>query len=257
MLKSLTSRIKKFFASKDDKKPLPPHDFFAQIKDRRQVVTQTMLLLLKDSLNSEIQAFLANGQVDSAEKLLFHLNCVEREQAVIAAGLTTYVYRDDLDMFITRVSQNVVKIIDLAHYERKIPKEQSDKIQAVKDLFDEVYIVFTDYTGREERKVEKKEQAKDPIAFGTFKTKDNRIWNHRFYFICDWSDEFCDLTLDKYVAEMMAADHLEPAHVAPDITIAELEERIKLARHPEDQKSNDRFVTLVSLQDNAPRLDNE
>ena len=239
MLRNLISKIKRLFKNNSDKKSMPPKDFFAQIKNKRQVVTKEMLLSLKESLKGEIQTFLDNGQVDSAEKLLFHLNCVDKEQAVIAAGLTTYVYRDDLDMFITKVSQNVVKIIDLAHYERKIPKEQSDRIQTVKDLFDEVYIVFTDYTGKEERKVEKKKQAKDPIAFGAFKTKNNKVWNHRFYFICDWSDEYCDLTLDKYVAEMMATDHLEPAHVAPGITVAELEERIKLARQAEPKISDD------------------
>lgn len=248
MIKTLFNRIKQLFTGKKTEQPLPPQDFFTRIKDRRQAVTTTMMFLLKDSLKTEIQQFLDNGQVESAEKLLFHLNCVDREQKVISEGFTTFVYRDDLDTFITSVSHSVVKIIDLAHYERKIPQEQSDIIRKARPLFDEIYIVFTDYTGREERKVDKKEQAKDPIAFGAFKTTNNKIWNHRFYFLCDWTDEACDLTLDKYVSEMIAADHLEPVHVANTITVEELEERVRAARQPE--KPLDPNSVFVHLTDN-------
>jgi len=251
MFKRLLSKLKNLFKNNNNEKiVLPPQDFFAKIKDRRQSVTRSMMLTLKHSLKAEIQQFLDNGQVESAEKLLFHLNCVDREQDVIDAGFTTFVYRDDLDMFITSVSHSVVKIIDLAHYERKIPEEQSDIIRKARPLFDEIYIVFTDYTGREERKVDKKEQAKDPIAFGAFKTKNNRIWNHRFYFLCDWTDEACDLTLDKYVSEMIAADYLEPVHVATTITVAELEERVKAARKPEKPSDdNSVFVHLADTEE--------
>lgn len=185
---------------------------------------------------------------------MFHLNCINREQAVIDSGLTTYVYRDDLDAFITSVSKNVVKIIDLAHYERKIPKEQSEQIQKVKDLFDEVYIVFTDYTGVEERKVAHKDRAQDPIAFGVFKSKNNKIWNHRFYYICDWTDEYCDLTLDKFVAEMMEANYLEPVHTAVDITVEELEQRIAAAKQGVDNEQETHWITLANL---APRDNDE
>lgn len=245
MIKELWNKIKGLFVKG---KKLPPKNFFKKIKDKRQTVTKDMLNSLKDSLAAEIDGFLANGQVESAERLLFHLNCVEKEQAVIEAGLTTYVYRDDLDVFITQVMNNVVKIIDLAHYERKIPDEQSKKIQEVRDLFDEVYIVFTDYTGKEERKIKKKEQARDPIAFGAFKSKDNKVWNHRFYFICDWSDDYCDLTLDKYVTEMISKGYQEPVHVARDITVKELEQRVQLAKQKEKPlPSNSVFVHLQSV----------
>lgn len=252
MFNSLINRIKGRFSKRD--KGLPPQDFFQQIKDKQQRITLQMLVAVKASLADEIKQFLDNGQVESAARLLFHLNCINREQAVIDSGLTTYVYRDDLDVFITSVSKNVVKIIDLAHYERKIPKEQSEQIQKVKDLFDEVYIVFTDYTGVEERKVAHKDRAKDPIAFGAFKSKDNKIWNHRFYYICDWTDDYCDLTLDKFVAEMMEANYLEPVHTAADITIEELEQRIAAAKQDVNKEQETHWSTLVTL---APRDDHE
>ena len=67
-------------------------------------------------------------------------------------------------------------------------------------LFDKMYVVFTDYTKREERRVEAIKREKDPILFGTFQDTATRTVVERFYFIGDWTDEYCDLTLDKMVA---------------------------------------------------------
>lgn len=69
-----------------------------------------------------------------------------------------------------------------------------------KGIFDKMYIVFTDYTKREERRVEAIKREKDPILFGTFQDAATRTVVERFYFIGDWTDEYCDLTLDKMVA---------------------------------------------------------
>lgn len=233
----LSSLISKFRTALRGNPSLPPNDFFDKIKDSRQVVTTEMIEELKACLGKEAQQFIDNGQLLSAKRLMFHIECADREQKVIAAGINQFVYRDDLDEFITNVSQQVVKIIELEHFERKIPNDKSKEIQRVKDLFDQVYIVFTDYTGREERKVEKKRRASDPIAFGAFKSKDNKIWNHRFYFICDWEDEYCDLTLDKYVSQMVKAGYEVPVHVADEITVEELKVRYEQAKEEAKKKT--------------------
>ena len=94
-----------------------------------------------------------------------------------------------------------MKIIDLESYEREIPDEIVEIIQKVKDKFDQLYVVFTDYTGEHERKVEKERREKDPILFGAFKDKGNSVIIDRFYYLGDWIDEYCDLTLDKMVNE--------------------------------------------------------
>src|SRR5699024_9424503 len=61
---------------------------------------------------------------------------------------------------------------------------------------------FTDYTGKIERQVEKERIEKDPILFGTFQDKNSQTVIDRFYFLGDWEDEYCDLTLDKMVNKM-------------------------------------------------------
>lgn len=116
-------------------------------------------------------------------------------------GINTFVYRDDVEFYIDNVAKNTVKIIDLASYEREIPDAVVDIIAQVKDKFDQLYIVFTDYTGKVEKQVEKERRQKDPILFGVFEDTKSRSVVDRFYYIADWEDEYCDLTLDKMVNE--------------------------------------------------------
>lgn len=86
----------------------------------------------------------------------------------------------------------------MKNYPREIPDEMIDVVQKTKGLFDEFYVLFTDYSGELEKEVEKE---RDPILFGGFCTKSRDIVADRFYYLGDWIDEYCDLTLDKLVSE--------------------------------------------------------
>ena len=113
----------------------------------------------------------------------------------------------DIDFYIDIVTNSrdrvkrPVKIIELERYEREIPDEIVEVIDKTKELFDQMYIVYTDYTGKEERKIEAEQKQKDPILFGTFQNREKKVVVDRFYYLGDWVDEFCDLTLDKMVNE--------------------------------------------------------
>ena len=118
----------------------------------------------------------------------------------IVDNIDTFVYKSDVDDFIHMVDNKVVKIVELENYQRRIPEEIIQRIERCKGIFDKMYVVFTDYTKREERRVEAIKREKDPILFGTFQDTATRTVVERFYFIGDWTDEYCDLTLDKMVA---------------------------------------------------------
>ena len=51
------------------------------------------------------------------------------------------------------------------------------------------------------RKIEAEKKQKDPILFGTFQNREKKVCIDRFYYLGDWIDEFCDLTLDKMINE--------------------------------------------------------
>lgn len=51
--------------------------------------------------------------------------------------------------------------------------------------------------GKEERKIAAEKKDKDPILFGTFQDRKQKVCVDRFYYLGDWVDEYCDLTLDQ------------------------------------------------------------
>ena len=97
----------------------------------------------------------------------------------------------------------------MENYPREIPDKIVDIIAQTKDIFDQFYVVFTDYTGEVEKQVQKERRDKDPILFGSFQKNTgtnnfNRaeiVMSDRFYFLGDWVDEYCDLTMDKFLKE--------------------------------------------------------
>ena len=206
---------------------LTPQQYFNEIKDRKHVVNNEELNILYDNCLELLNKYLTTGQVSAMKKVIFHLDCIEKEREIISAGINTFVYRDDIEFYIDNVASDVVKIIDLEKYEREIPDEIVELISLVKDKFDKMYIVFTDYTGKVERQVEKERREKDPILFGTFQDNKNGIVNDRFYYIGDWIDEYCDLTLDKMMSGISRSNNKNIVHsISTPKDIVELKEQL-------------------------------
>lgn len=182
-------------------KELSPQEYFDIVKERKQHITDEQLQAVYDNCLELLSKYKITGQTAGMKKLLFHLECIEKEREIVKIGIDTFVYRDDIEFYISEVASDVVKIIDIESYEREIPDEIVEIIGQVKDKFDQLYIVFTDYTGKVERKVEAERRRKDPILFGTFLDEKTRSVIDRFYYLGDWVDEYCDLTLDKMVNE--------------------------------------------------------
>ena len=181
---------------------LTPQQYFDEIKERKHHCTDELLNRIYDNCLELLNKYKITSQKVGMRKLLFHLDCIEREREIIKTGVDTFIYRDDIEDYIENVADDAVKIIELERYEREIPDEIVEVIDKVKDKFDKLYIVFTDYTGKVERKIEKEKRAKDPILFGVLISEKNNVVVDRFYYLGDWVDEYCDLTLDKMVNEV-------------------------------------------------------
>ena len=186
---------------------LTPSEYFDFVKGRKQTVTDEDLSKVYDNCLDLLNKYKVTGQIKGMKKLIFHLQCIEAEREIVKMGITTFIYRDDIEEYIDNVASDTVKIIELQNYEREIPDEIVDVIAKVRDKFDQLYVLFTDYTGEVERQVEKERRQKDPILFGTFQDKKSRTVIDRFYFLGDWEDEYCDLTLDKMVNEVERKQH--------------------------------------------------
>lgn len=183
----------------NEEKVITPSQYFDFLKGAKKTITTEALKSSYDVFLKLAEKYNKLGQVESMKKLCFLADTLIKEEKLIEMGITTYVYKDTIEDYIEHVADKTVKIVELSRYMREVPDELVETVQKSKELFDEFYVVFTDYTGKEERKVEKERRDKDPILFGVFKT--NRNVADRFYFLGDWVDEYCDLTLDKMVEE--------------------------------------------------------
>lgn len=192
-----------------DLKKISPSQYFDYLKNAKNTITT-------ESLKKSYSVFLELGekynklgQTESLKKLCFLADTLKKEEKLIELGITTYVYKDTIEDYIENVADKTVKIVELSRYMREIPDELVETVETSRSIFDELYVVFTDYTGKEERKVEKERRDKDPILFGVFKNGTNV--SDRFYFLGDWVDEYCDLTLDKMIEQYKEKYETSPA----------------------------------------------
>lgn len=185
-----------------DDKSIAVAQIFNDIKDRKHKITDEDLNQIYDQVYRLANKYAKSNQLLGLYKLLFILDTIEKEHQLVKMGINTFIYRDDIEKYIDSNKESVVKLIELSKYERDIPDEIVEVINNTKTIFDELYIVFTDYTQKTTRRVEAVKKEKDPILFGVFFDKDKRVCVDRFYFLGDWEDEYCDLTLDKMVASL-------------------------------------------------------
>lgn len=182
-----------------EEEKITPSQYFDYIKEAKNVITTDALKNSYDTFIALAKKYQRLGQVESMKKLCFLADVLTKEEKLIEMGVNTFIYKDVIEDYIENVAQKTVKIVELSRYMREVPDELVEVIERTKDFFDEFYVIFTDYTGKEERKVEKERRDKDPILFGVFKNSSNVA--DRFYFLGDWVDEYCDLTLDKLIEE--------------------------------------------------------
>lgn len=192
----------------DENKELTPTQYFNYVKDKKITTNDAELYLFYEGCLSLVNKYKITGQKKVIRKLKFLTDCVSKEREIVKLGINTFVYREDIEDYIDHITNKPVKIIELENYPREIPDEIVEVISKTKKIFDQLYIVFTDYTGEVERQVSKERRDKDPILFGTFQKKianerfgDEILINDRFYYLGDWVDEYCDLTMDKFIKE--------------------------------------------------------
>ena len=190
----------------EQEKQMDPQDYFSYIKGMKEKMTDEFLDNLYKIITKQIGKAMVTGQNLQARRLAYSLGVIKKEHELVKRGVDVYVLRENIEKFINEVADKAVKVVDLEFYPREIPDAIFERVKELKEakVFDNYYVVFTDYTGETTKEVAKERRRRDPILFGTFEHKIDSIWNicDRFYFIGDWEDEYCDLTLTKMVQKM-------------------------------------------------------
>lgn len=134
------------------------------------------------------------------QKLKDLLDTVKGEAILIAMGLKKYVTEEQVYDFYELVGQDKhLKLTWIRNFNRIIPEEVYEIKKDVDErkIFDNYVILHYDPLNNGE-KLTKEEIAhkKDPILFGVIEN------SRKLYYIADWKDEYCDLTLEDMFKEL-------------------------------------------------------
>lgn len=222
-----------------------PSVYFEHVKNSKKDIEDENLQVVADNCLTLLNKAKLTGQTSMAKKIFFEYEIIMKELKAASFGFNVIVYKSDIEKFITDISKHPVKIIELENYPREVDDSVVDKLMLAKEnnLFDQYYVLFTDYTGKETKKVAEHRKDKDPILFGAFINENkNSIPDERFFYIGDWIDEYCDLTLDKMLQQYESKENVGAKY---DITIPtnvdELKEYMGLIEKKDPDKS-----TLIS-----------
>lgn len=240
---------------KNEEKTITPYEYFQNMKGKLQTMDDERLEKVYQNAIYLAERYNRTGQTKGLRKLKFHIESIVKEKQILDSGINKFVYRSDIEEYIQDVADKQVVILDLKSYERNLPDEIIEALEKVKDLFDEFYIVCTDYTGEMARRVQEERREKDPILFGAFLDREKNAINERFYYIGDWIDDYCDLTLDKMVAEM---EEETGRNILNDMlpipkTQEELQDQLNSLNLKEDESTNSVKLTLISSSDDSTK----
>jgi len=182
-----------------------PKLYFNYVKSKFTKMEKEKLHRRIQKLRSMVVAADDMDQQALYENLATMLAIAVRESEAFVCGFDKLVQKKDVTKFIASVREKVVKFDELDNFPRLVPANVRDKIKNCKDknIFDKYHILYADYDkGIPKLKTTKEKiRDKDPIVFGSFSFQEEIL-----YFIGDWVDEYCDITLDKMVESLKRDD---------------------------------------------------
>ena len=216
------------------------NEYFNGVKTKSQKLMDDKLVQELQYLPAQIEELIQLGQTGLADKLKKNIVDLTKERILIANGFDTYVYRNDVTKYIELVKDKKVFICELEKFPRLIPESAKKLLMKARSLnvFQDFWVVYVDYTGDSDKTLTKQEIAerkknRDPIIFGTFE-RPEQAQIDKMYFICDWTDEYCDLTLDKMVKKLVEDD----SNYKPQTIVKDINKYINQVLMEDEQKNN-------------------
>lgn len=174
-----------------------PKKFFEEVKGSL-LSFQELRTDARDVINLMIEKARITGQVAYLEMLEDERKRIEKELILIKEGFPFYVSENDVLKF-KKLANKGIKEDYIKNFCRPIPNEVfSELIRAKKlQVFDNYVVMHYDPKGVNAKLTKKEEEKKrDPILFGVFNG------SKRLYYIGDWVDALCDLTLDSMLTKL-------------------------------------------------------
>lgn len=137
----------------------------------------------------------AVGQTALVEKLLSEMIANKYESLLFSNGVYHVVTEEQLVNFAKKTEKGI-DLCYVKNYTRPIPTDVIEKIGEANELevYDNFVVLHYDPNGLNKKETRKEEaKRKDPIVFGVI------AGSNKLYYVADWVDEHCNLTLEKFV----------------------------------------------------------
>lgn len=194
-IKGLFSRL---FSKKEEKKEetyeFDAIKFFSLVK----ATSKESAFTYKDRISNYLRALhnaVDMGQTALQEELLKGLITNKYESLLYAEGYYYVIDENTIVDFIKKCEKGL-SLDYIKNFARPIPQNVVEKISKLNELeiFDNYVVLHYDPEKKAVKETEyERAKRKDPIIFGLI------AGSKKLYYVTDWIDEYCDLTLEKFV----------------------------------------------------------
>lgn len=220
---NIFNKIKSLFKKKEseikeDEKYMDALQFFSMVKASSKESVATYRDRVSDYLKS-IHNAVTVGQTALVEDLLKGLVTNKYESVLFAEGLYYVINEEQMVEFVSQCEKGI-KLDYVKNFTRPMPQDIVDKIAKINQLevFDNYVVLYYDPEGKVYKETAREEaKRKDPIIFGVI------AGSTKLYYIADWVDEYCDLTLEKFIDAIGVKKeelHMDYPNVQSEETIA-------------------------------------
>lgn len=178
----------------ENEQPMDALKFFSLVKSS----SKESVAIYKDRVSKYLTA-LHNatniGQTALQEELIRGLITNKYESVLYAEGCYYAVTEELVAKFASQCEKGL-KLNYIKNFSRPIPQDVIDKITKMNELevFDNYVVLYYDPDGKVYKETAYEEaKRRDPIIFGVI------AGSKKLYYVADWIDEYCDLTLDAFV----------------------------------------------------------
>lgn len=189
------------------KRLVNPHVYFQLVKNK-------LTDLENEKLDNKIKKLfkIINKMDEIGQKAAYEEYSKELVKVVKYSAISVCQYNKFIDIKSINIFKKIQKLSKIIYFKkleefpRVIPEDISNIIKQVKEkeIFDELWVLYLDYTNEELKTNKEKIKEKDPILFGKINECDEK-----YFFIVDWIDEYCDLTLSKFIDIMGENDNCD------------------------------------------------